>query len=273
MKVRTSPTTVTKLLINDIENLDPVSVYLEDYEEGRGRIIIHCWNKVWSSYWGGMGSKTISQFVISCDKHYLAKNLDYNLVDTPAQVDESKVQDATRKIIGQKYRSGEIDKEEVQYLLSEIDYASGEEIVASSALRNGLGYDWSVELPRCENPRLQYLYRILDAVREGLKMYEAGQVHYQVGKGEDGLYTVYFVDESWRCIFEPCASFDNEHDAEELAKKLNGANGGKFFFLFQDFDGWEVVKLVNGFFRKVISCDSRNTAINRVIRMNGGNAA
>jgi len=173
MKVTTSPTTVTKLAINDVEGLDPVSVYLEDYKEGRGRIIIQCWNKVWSSYWGGMGSKTISQFVISCDNHYLAEKLDYDLLDTPAQVDEDKVQDATRKIIGEKYRSGEIDKEEVQYLLSEIDFASGEEIVASSALRNGLGYDWSIELPRCENTRLQYLYHILDAVREGLKKHEA----------------------------------------------------------------------------------------------------
>ena len=66
---------VRKITITEMKGLDPISIYLEDFEPRKGKIIISCWDKSWHSYWGGMGDRTISEFFLSCDNHYIAKNL------------------------------------------------------------------------------------------------------------------------------------------------------------------------------------------------------
>ena len=48
MKLETS--TVTKLQLTELNNLDPISVILENYEPGKGKIIIECCGKSWSSF-------------------------------------------------------------------------------------------------------------------------------------------------------------------------------------------------------------------------------
>ncbi len=52
MKIETS--TVTKLTITEVARLDPITVILEDIEPRKGKIIIECYGKSWSSYWGGL---------------------------------------------------------------------------------------------------------------------------------------------------------------------------------------------------------------------------
>ena len=48
-KMKIKESTVRKLTISDIERLDNINVYLEDFEPGHGQITIKCWNEVWSS--------------------------------------------------------------------------------------------------------------------------------------------------------------------------------------------------------------------------------
>ena len=52
MKIEASK--VTKLLISEVQGLDPITVFLEDYEPGKGKITVSCWGKSWTAYWGGM---------------------------------------------------------------------------------------------------------------------------------------------------------------------------------------------------------------------------
>ncbi|MEL7340052.1 MAG: hypothetical protein AAGM67_06160 [Bacteroidota bacterium] len=73
MKIEQS--TAIKLRITEIESLDPITVFLEDYVAGKGKIVIECYGKSWSSYWGAMGGRTIAQFFCDCDEHYLISNL------------------------------------------------------------------------------------------------------------------------------------------------------------------------------------------------------
>lgn len=73
MKIEKSK--IEKLKITEAKNLDPVSVYLEDFEPGKGKIIIECYGKSWSSYWGAMSGRTISEFFFDANNDYLACKL------------------------------------------------------------------------------------------------------------------------------------------------------------------------------------------------------
>ena len=73
MQITTS--TVTRLEITGANRLDPIRVYLEDYEPGKGRITISCYDAAWVGYWGAMGGRTIKEFFLSCGSDYLEGNL------------------------------------------------------------------------------------------------------------------------------------------------------------------------------------------------------
>lgn len=57
--------------------LDPIRVIFQDVlgELGRGRVIVQCFDCAWTAWWGAMGKRTVKEFFLSCDAHYLAANL------------------------------------------------------------------------------------------------------------------------------------------------------------------------------------------------------
>ena len=70
--------TCQMLVIDDImgdHKLDPIRVITENFEPGKGRIIIVCYDASWVGYWGAMGGRTVEEFFLSCDAGYLASNL------------------------------------------------------------------------------------------------------------------------------------------------------------------------------------------------------
>lgn len=66
---------ITSFEITDVKALDPIRVYIEDYEPGKGRITISCYASAWVGYWGGMGSRSVIKFFLDCDAEYLSGNL------------------------------------------------------------------------------------------------------------------------------------------------------------------------------------------------------
>ncbi|MCW2066888.1 UNVERIFIED_ORG: Lar family restriction alleviation protein [Stenotrophomonas maltophilia] len=56
-------------------NLDPINVFVQDYELGRGRIVVICYGQAWCGFWGAMGDRTVMQFVAACDADYVAGNM------------------------------------------------------------------------------------------------------------------------------------------------------------------------------------------------------
>ncbi|MDW1507478.1 hypothetical protein R7D97_25140 [Vibrio sp. Vb5031] len=68
-------TLIKRIRVTDVENLDPVTIMLEDFEPGKGKIVIECWGRSWSSFWPAMGQKNISDFFIGCNDDYLIRNL------------------------------------------------------------------------------------------------------------------------------------------------------------------------------------------------------
>lgn len=147
MKIKKSE--VTKLLLTEVEALDPISVFLEDFEPRQGKVTIECYGKSWSSYWGGMGDRTISEFFLSCDEHYIAKNLS----DIKSEIfDIDKIRkDAELKGV-------ECSRDDPWN-----DYEFLAEMYGSDP------YDWLNDLPKKSNPEYVYLCRIIKAVQTALQ--------------------------------------------------------------------------------------------------------
>jgi hypothetical protein len=73
MKITAKP--VEMLVIEDLPRLDPIRVVLENFDPGKGRIIIVCYDAAWVSYWGAMSGKSVQEFFVRSDAGYLASNL------------------------------------------------------------------------------------------------------------------------------------------------------------------------------------------------------
>jgi len=164
-------TKVRKLHVTDVyksHGLDPIHVYLEDYEPRKGKITISSYDKAWHSYWGGMGDRTIAEFFLSCDNHYIAKNLSSI---------RSTINDY--KTLGEKIKSHYGD--DIDFFLNdEIESMSDEHISWQSWLLNEgnetmtdvFGGDWFYDIPTKENPQYKYLCRVIDLTKEALKTIE-----------------------------------------------------------------------------------------------------
>lgn len=160
-------TKVRKIHVTDIyesHGLDPVHIYLEDYEPRKGKITISCYDKTWHSYWGGMGDRTIAEFFLSCDNGYIAKNLssiNSSINDYESLADKIK-----------KHYGDEID----YFVLDEMNALSGDQNdgrfwVESNVkiMEEVFGCDWYCDIPQMENPKYRYLNRIIDLTKEALR--------------------------------------------------------------------------------------------------------
>jgi len=157
-------TIATKIQITDVYGLDPVSVYLEDFEPRKGKITISCWDKSWHSYWGGMGDRTISEFFLSCDNHYIAKNLSSiksSINDYEALSEKIKA-----------FYGDDID----YFVLEELSELSGDQNdgynwtqTNHKVMNEVLGCDWFYDVPTMQNPKYKYLCSIIDTVKDALR--------------------------------------------------------------------------------------------------------
>lgn len=64
--------TLDLFVIPDAPSLDPVTVVLIDVEQNKGKIIVECYGNAWSASFGGMGGKSIAEFVSRVDADYLS---------------------------------------------------------------------------------------------------------------------------------------------------------------------------------------------------------
>lgn len=163
MKVETS--TVTKMVITDLDRLDPITVMIDNFEPGKGKIMIECYGQCWTNYWGAMSGMTVQQFFQSCNVNYLAEKfaprLESEILDEgPALVEAAKNQ------VEQLMDAGDIDELEAVHYISRIDrYLSNGLEGNEELLRDLFGYDGIYYLPTKPNHEYQYLCRIIEAVK------------------------------------------------------------------------------------------------------------
>jgi len=75
VKVTSGVGAITRLYIEGAQALDPMTVFLEDFEVSKGRITIICYGEVWTSFWGGMGGKSVALFFMDANREYLVDRL------------------------------------------------------------------------------------------------------------------------------------------------------------------------------------------------------
>jgi len=54
---------------------DPITVFFQDFEPGKGRMVFECYGQAWAAYWGAMSGQTIREFVKSASAEYLCNKL------------------------------------------------------------------------------------------------------------------------------------------------------------------------------------------------------
>ncbi|WP_341666147.1 hypothetical protein [Vibrio sp.] len=175
MKVEQSKT--TKLYLKDLDNLDPITVYLEDIEPRKGKITIECLGKSWSSYWGGMGSRTISQFFVDCNVCYLVNNLDNRLEKYEPDFDEFRKE--MRQKVCELRRDHCISKDLARELFDIEDWSEYVTENPYEPIRNPcliserefeeLDFD-GFDVPERLTSDYRYLCKIIEAVKSGLSI-------------------------------------------------------------------------------------------------------
>lgn len=176
MKLEVS--SVTKLRLTELEKLDPVTVILEDMGPGRGKIIIESFGQSWASFWPAMGSRSIAQFFVSCDQHYLAGNLAGSIRDEVN--DEDAVELVCKKAILRVRRSHpDLLSQSDARLLWDDEIGLHELQTGQHLFRGELDlcdllfdcsfYDW--QIPQKPNPDYERLCLLIRTVQDGLRQY------------------------------------------------------------------------------------------------------
>ena len=167
------------LIITEIESLSPITVYLTDYEYGKGKVIIECGSDCFSANWLAMGG-SISEFLKRCDNDYLIGNfcemINYHEDDFEAFLP------IVKKHIIERRRLTLIDRDVARELF-DWDLGAWSDAapkhsydtfaIPESWLGKSADYDDALDLgslyiPQKETARYIYLNRILDNVRAAL---------------------------------------------------------------------------------------------------------
>lgn len=149
MKVESKKTTALKL--TELESLDPVTVIVDDLGPEQGKIFIECYGKAWSAYWGAMGSGGLAKFFCGCNNDYIIGKM----LDKTHQTDFDKISGMAK------------DNGFNICATNDVELAMSADDMAEC-----FGADWYMDLPQCLTSDYVYLSRIIDAVKEGLRVNE-----------------------------------------------------------------------------------------------------
>lgn len=122
--MRVEDTTVRKLNITQIPNLDPVSVIIEEYEVGQAKVIIQCWDRSWNYYWGSMGGN-LKEFFTRTNVDYLTNKFATEMERQPQGLDYDAMQDDFRdkvrkRVLEMRFGHG-IEKDTARTVYDEAD--------------------------------------------------------------------------------------------------------------------------------------------------------
>lgn len=75
MTVKTNPAEINSIRIENVNHLDPVTVFFENFEPHSGRITVICYGQSWTAFFGSMSDRRIEDFVKDVPEDYLANKL------------------------------------------------------------------------------------------------------------------------------------------------------------------------------------------------------
>ena len=217
---------VTKLLINDVDGLDPITAYIENYALGQGKLTLVIWGESYSSHWNAMGSNTLEQFVLKTDNHYLSKNL-ASLKQLSSPDYDGFISNIKKQLIEQRRHWGGTKKgiRELWNKLNEIE--PSEEYFQNSfnheLLHEVAGDEWWHSIPEVDSTLYKYLCKILDALKACLSERAGILKPYQVG--ENDIVLAYNEQSAKQVLCDYCGGLEMEDldEVEDLSNRLDMA--------------------------------------------------
>ena len=170
---------VAKLKITDIEDLDPITVFIEDLDTSKGKITIECFGKCWSAFWGGMGERTTAQFVSTVSSSDYIANCLWDHKDEQYEDDMDAVESFVKKKVLELRRETWLEKDAArelyefpnwtEYKPQHIydDWHCPDLIFADKDDFEQLELE-EFDIPERQTRAYKYLLKIVDAVREAL---------------------------------------------------------------------------------------------------------
>ena len=167
--MKIAKTTVEKLVITEVKNLDPISVIVEDFGPGQGKITITCFGDAWSHYWSHMGeTNKLADFFCSCDEHYIARKLKNGIEDTISDDDPEALTRLLRGEIIKDRRLGDITREVARDYWDRAENYDAE-FDGHELLYEVLGDEFWYRTPKKPNPDYEYLCLIIKTVQKAFK--------------------------------------------------------------------------------------------------------
>ncbi|WP_444931543.1 hypothetical protein ACJJIF_07135 [Microbulbifer sp. SSSA002] len=163
------------------QGLDPITVLIENTAKGAGQITLSCCGEAWNHFWPRMGEQhTLETFFLSASTDYLSNKLFPNHLQRSV-TDFSEVYKQAKTTILEDRREHAIDKQTAKRLWTDIrglkhlsdDYELQEHL---ETICEVFGQEWYELLPTKDHHEFTYLCKIIDAVKEALKLRTAEQL-------------------------------------------------------------------------------------------------
>lgn len=169
MKVENS--TVQKLKITDIGNLDVINVFFEDYALHKGKVTIESVGDAWSYFWCSTGCATIKEFFATAGEDYLVGKLKIGINSTVIDESAEALQLAAKKYILKERRQGYLSKHNAKVSWENIDYIDDSGVDANSSyLQDIFGDEWYYDLPQRPNVEYNHLLRIVKTIQQAIAL-------------------------------------------------------------------------------------------------------
>lgn len=155
------------------DGYDTIFVLAEQFSDRQCQVTIRCYDRCWTAYWGGAGSKGWKAFFLSCNNGYLATNFIRGTETPEWVVDLEEIENQYKKRIIDARREGEIDKDDAREkwdMSEEIQSWSLDEVwYKSEFLEFTFGEYWHESMPQTTSSDYKYICRLVQVVREHLE--------------------------------------------------------------------------------------------------------
>lgn len=168
--------TVTKLVITGAQNLDTITVFLEDLAPRKGKITVNCCGKSWMANWGSMwDGLNIGQFFCGLNTSYIIGYFDQAM--RSRQFSGEAIANKVRQLVLKERREFCYDSDEARHRFDEAeDMRESPSIDHLHAVHTELmtklfGDEWWHLTNDATEPNPDYIYleRIIIAVQQALR--------------------------------------------------------------------------------------------------------
>ncbi|WP_210498867.1 hypothetical protein [Vibrio crassostreae] len=164
MSISITESTTKTITINGESVDDPITLFVNDIDKGKGSVTIKCYDSAWTAYWGGMGDRTVLEYLATAQQYSLVNYL----ASQPTEVvcNDSLIKAMTDVIEGQ-FESGFISELDRDLALEDIE-GYEYECHADSDPCEWLEPEWHYELPMKPSREWTWLEKIVETIQKAL---------------------------------------------------------------------------------------------------------